>query len=289
MCGEEDFAALLGSAYFASLHDVGESQMRHSFLKTLRFSTMLFLIVVMPFRAAAQQWERILIPVLVRNFQGAFGSQWLSELRLHNKSTKDIEALYARCEISIPCSESFTIPAGTTIQDPIPYTYDGGPVGWMLYVPVTDADALEYSLRLYDSAHADVSAGTEIPVVREGRLRFGRTSLILPRFNPAFRETLRVYQVDRENPVPFSIRFWDDSSEQLLLSLELEAFGTGSATLPLQPGQIEIPGLRERFPELRSVPALRIEVEPLDNGLRYWTFVSVTNNVNQQVTTVSPQ
>jgi hypothetical protein len=35
-------------------------------------------------------------------------------------------------------------------------------------------------------------------------------------------------------------------------------------------------------------PALRIEVEPLTPGSRFWAFVSITNNDTQRVTLVTP-
>lgn len=34
---------------------------------------------------------------------------------------------------------------------------------------------------------------------------------------------------------------------------------------------------------------VRAEIEPLTEGLRYWAFVSVTNNETQHVTTITPQ
>ncbi|HEX9160465.1 MAG TPA: hypothetical protein VF980_02060 [Thermoanaerobaculia bacterium] len=39
----------------------------------------------------------------------------------------------------------------------------------------------------------------------------------------------------------------------------------------------------------RATAAMRIDVDPLTTGSRYWTFVSITNNDTQRVTLVSPQ
>lgn len=38
-----------------------------------------------------------------------------------------------------------------------------------------------------------------------------------------------------------------------------------------------------------SSPFVRVEVEPLGEGARFWAFVSVTNNETQHVTLITPQ
>ena len=44
----------------------------------------------------------------------------------------------------------------------------------------------------------------------------------------------------------------------------------------------------QKDPVLGAVPLLRIEVTPVTPGLRFWTFVSVTNNETQHVTLITP-
>ncbi len=39
--------------------------------------------------------------------------------------------------------------------------------------------------------------------------------------------------------------------------------------------------------ELHDAQKVRIEIEPQTTGIRYWAFVSVTNNETQQITTLS--
>ena len=43
------------------------------------------------------------------------------------------------------------------------------------------------------------------------------------------------------------------------------------------------------LPELSAADRIRIEVTPLVTGLRFWSYVSVTNNETQHVTTISPE
>jgi hypothetical protein len=40
--------------------------------------------------------------------------------------------------------------------------------------------------------------------------------------------------------------------------------------------------------ELADVPRVRVDVEAVSAGLRFWAFASVTNNATQHVTVVTP-
>jgi hypothetical protein len=58
---------------------------------------------------------------------------------------------------------------------------------------------------------------------------------------------------------------------------------------PRWPAYAELPAISALLPALGQTARIRIEVEPLTPGLVFWTFVSVTNNSTQQVTTITPQ
>jgi hypothetical protein len=42
------------------------------------------------------------------------------------------------------------------------------------------------------------------------------------------------------------------------------------------------------LPEVRGVETIRVEISPQTPGMRYWAFVSVTNNETQHVTNIAP-
>ena len=58
--------------------------------------------------------------------------------------------------------------------------------------------------------------------------------------------------------------------------------------LSFTPSSIARGGI-EAEPALAGVTSMRIEVVPLTPNLRFWAFVSITNNETQEVTIVSPQ
>jgi hypothetical protein len=45
----------------------------------------------------------------------------------------------------------------------------------------------------------------------------------------------------------------------------------------------------EGLPELAGETTIWVEVAPIRPGLRIWALMSVTNNVTQQVTIITPQ
>jgi hypothetical protein len=53
-------------------------------------------------------------------------------------------------------------------------------------------------------------------------------------------------------------------------------------------GYASIGQFTDAFPQLNGLDKVRVEVTPLTEGLRFWTFVSITNNETQHVTTITP-
>jgi hypothetical protein len=54
------------------------------------------------------------------------------------------------------------------------------------------------------------------------------------------------------------------------------------------PGHARITDLVSAYPVLTGVERLRIEIEPLTPDVRFWAFVSTTNNETQHVTVTLP-
>jgi hypothetical protein len=76
----------------------------------------------------------------------------------------------------------------------------------------------------------------------------------------------------------------------LLMTFVTRAVAAESGTFRVHPGYAEYTGLNDLLRlEIPLPPNVRIDVEPLTAGSRYWAFVSITNNDTQRVTTVTPQ
>jgi hypothetical protein len=88
---------------------------------------------------------------------------------------------------------------------------------------------------------------------------------------------IRVYANDETEPRAHVVR---------TLSVQTGETVT-DASLPLVPAYLQLdPGT---LGSLEGASTIRVEVEPLDAGLRLWSFVSVTNNQTHHVTTFSAQ
>ena len=126
--------------------------------------------------------------------------------------------------------------------------------------------------------------GTQIPVVPETAALRQRIELLSVAIAPPFRSMLRIYDFD------------PDSSHAVLVSIFLPGPNHGilldTRLLPMAqpadphtfPGyaQLDLSYLADRAREVQ------VEVAPATDGLRFWAFVSTTNNQTQRVTLSTP-
>lgn len=237
-----------------------------------------------------EKWRRILLPLAREYVPGANGSVWRTVTTMLIRSPVEIEIHPGPCDrIVDPC---FPLELQRPIDvGPLIYTQENG--GQFLYVRPEDEEKLFFNTRIYDEARLAQTAGAEIPVVREHELRTTTISLNGIPLAPQYRHTLRVYDADaRENArVLIHVYAGDEAAPRLSVVRSLarspEMFEVTSARLPTHPSYLEL-NPRDLV-ALDGVDTFRIEVEPVDAGLRFWAFVSVTNNETHHVTTVTPQ
>lgn len=231
--------------------------------------------------------ERILLPVVIRRpVEGAFGSRWETLLTIRNASDEPLIYFPADCPVMPPVPEKFcvqnirpTIPPTTTKRiDPL----NGGPLFLNVAKPLADRTFVQ--LRVRDTSREAESFGTEIPVVRVADMltRDGQI-LDIPQ-DPRFRLMFRLYTDVVRFESQIRVRFVNERSErnqELVFTIPPHP-GTG----PNNPEGIQSPGLYRQI-AIQDAGTIRIEIEPLDPGVRYWAFVSVTNNDTQQITTLT--
>ena len=246
-----------------------------------------------------ENYERILIPLIVSTSSGAFGSIWQTELRAFSDSDADIRLfpqLY-HCPITCDPPPAFGFPLPKRgMQYVRPDVGSGGAVqGVLLYTRRGHGDLLHMNLVVRDLSREATSAGTEVPVVRESELRTGKLHLMNVRLDSRFRHALRIYDADARDDAAVRVRLLDPIFGQLLwektarFTVDRSVSAGPFTELPARPGYIAIGGITDNLPELPNVRELRLEIEPLTAGLRYWAFVSTTNNATQQVTLITPQ
>jgi len=225
--------------------------------------------------------EQYLLPVFVEPVKGAFGSEFRTELRGLNTSPNqpiDLWGLEIACRFTPPvCNwleESMVqlqpIVGGADLLD---YSvYQTGTPGRFLEVPRERVEDLSLTLRVYDTSRSAENRGTEIPIVRTSDFRRKPFALLgVPR-DPRFRNTLRLYATG-----PTTVRVSND--------VDFEPH-----TLTLPAGEHVFDPAYAQFTNFPTGNgAMRVYIEPAENGPAVWGFISVTNNDTQHITTITPR
>ena len=244
------------------------------------------------FVGSAQSWRRILLPLTATNIPGANGSLWKSDITALIRSESQIEVTPG------PCDRIIVLCPGLPLNQP----FDAGPQfvndltvpgGQFVYVRDVNEDKIRFNMRVYDVSRLTETAGAEIPIVREHEFTSGTITLLGIPSAPQYRHTLRVYEADAREGARVLIRVWanDEPTPRtaVVRTLEVSPINTQvtPALLPTHPSYLQL-DLRQLV-TLSGQDLVRIEVEPLDSGMRIWSFVSITNNDTHHVTTVTPQ
>ncbi|HEX7419656.1 MAG TPA: IPT/TIG domain-containing protein [Thermoanaerobaculia bacterium] len=239
-------------------------------------------------------YERILLPIYLEvPAPGSNGSVWQTQLFLRNNGANAITLAPWVCPLGALCIPQFpltrTLQPSETLID-LPRLLQQSNVARLLYVNSAGADDLSAGLRLNETSR-EADAGTEIPVVRDAALR--KTAIHLhniPR-GTNFRAMLRVYELGVDD-ARFHVRVFEEGSGvdngALLSEFDLRAVAPETGSFRMHPAYAES-ALALTVPPDLATTTVRVDVEPLTTGSRYWAFVSITTNDTQRVTLVTPQ
>ncbi|HET7437131.1 MAG TPA: hypothetical protein VFN10_20655 [Thermoanaerobaculia bacterium] len=246
-------------------------------------ATILMALAATPWALAQEQpaLERILVPVLYPPTAGAFDSLWTTELAIRNNGNEI--AFFTPIFCGGVCGGVTTLdPGASGFIKPL-LSADGFRGGAFLYVDRKHASDISLALRAQDLSRQAETWGTEIPLVRESELRSGTTVLLNVPLDTRFRQTLRLYHGEA-TAVPMRVRLLSASNEVIAETI----VNVPAATGQFIPGYAEIGAFRSAFPTVGNDAAIHVEVRPLID-VRYWAFITITNNATQHVTTVTPQ
>jgi hypothetical protein len=230
------------------------------------------------------EWHAVLIPLIGPDAPGLNGSLWRTEVTalVSADASPDVRL----CGLSPACG---TVPLPVrvpfNVQQTLPQYFSGG-LGHIIYVRPADEPNLHINSRVYDVSRSEQTAGAEIPIVREREFRSTRVSLVGIPVAPQYRHTLRVYALDAQGsePVRVSVYAGDETTPR---ATNVFPLFVGEQVLtpmrPATPGVIQLD--LQQFVNLTGVETIRVDVEPVNAGLRLWSFVSVTNNDTHHVTT----
>lgn len=238
-------------------------------------------------------YQRILLPIYLESpVPGSSGSLWKTQLWLRNNGSVPITLAPWTCPRGALCVPTFPLtrqlqPDETLLNLPV---IPQANAGRLLYVSRDNAGDLSAGLRLFEASRSQSDAGTEIPIVREDKFLTKASHFhSVPLYN-LFRVNVRIYEMgvdDAQFQVSVSEETEGTSNAGPLRTDVVHAIAPESGTFREHPG----------YGEFTSWPALatanpvnvRIDVQPLTAGSRYWAFVSITNNDTQRVTLVTPQ
>jgi hypothetical protein len=250
--------------------------------------------------AGRENFVQYLVPITSRNVPGAHGSLWTSELVVHNAAP--LTAYLFGCDPIHPAWSTWDpcwpLQPGQTVK----LRLNMGRAreeGAFIHVPRPLARQIDFQLRSRDLSRESEGWGAEVPVVPLEAFRPPRTSgmpdpirlLNIP-VDPRYRATLRVYGGDGFAGEA-RIDTHAQSDGRLLESRVITLAGTteGSTLFPGYAQFDPVTAVIRSSGESAVVMKIETEFPIIANPPQWaplWAFVSITNNVTQEVTVITP-
>lgn len=270
--------------------------------RALAVLTLFLLTTANLFAADPAGYERVLVPVMLRSpIPGIAGSLWVTELSVRNESSNPVDIFQHECEYTCECitiacrPEDPTPPQTSFVFRPTRDTRNLSNPGVFMYIGRSAAADVALQLRVRDLSRSALSLGTELPLIRESDMKTHALHLLNIPTDVRFRQHLRIYAITNAGEsADVAVRVEDDAGTILaertvaLASVTVPDFAPAGHPTGV-PSYGEIPYLTTAIPQPVTTSSFHVSIEPITPGLRYWAFVSVTNNDTQEVTTVTPQ
>ncbi|HEV7768749.1 MAG TPA: IPT/TIG domain-containing protein [Thermoanaerobaculia bacterium] len=239
-------------------------------------------------------YEAVMLPLYFDGvLPGAHGSEWTTSLWALNNGTDDVRIAPWTCAAGSVCAAAYpwtySLGAKKSLRELSPLAANDGNPSRMLYLSQAGADEVSFSLRFADRSRGLIDAGIDLPVIREREALHGNAHLFSVPLNGSFRVMLRLYEM-REASARFRVTIYPQSElDELPIHIEEIATTVADGAFPEKAGyaQLDVTALLRLE---KTWPAtVRIEITPLTEGSRFWSFASVTSNDTQIVTLVTPQ
>ena len=230
--------------------------------------------------------ERWMLPVAgLDPVSGSLESSWQIEAWLGNPTDRPIRQMAIL---------SYGIDFWLIGPGEISYVYaspriEGGPA--FLYIDSQNGKRMNRSLRVRDTSRTSGALGVSIPIVTPEDLYDGKLELLDVPVHGSHRIMLRIYDFAGEygRSAHISVRSMESWRNREIASgwVSTTRSDNPDEPYPQSPGYAQI-DLTSMFPEILGYDSVRIDVEsPFIPGL--WAFATVTHNVSQEVTVVTPK
>jgi hypothetical protein len=237
------------------------------------------------------KYEQALVPMyFLQLLQGANGSLWQTEFTGRNGGSSPALAFQTSGDGIVPTS----LAGGQVFRIRPKHDYQNlSNPGVFLYVDKEHAADVSYTLRLREWSQP--SDFIELPVVRERDFTSSTTQFLEVPTTSATRAHLRIYGASSPNGRgDLLVRIFSIDGVKLFERAVSLTPADGASVLPDESTFADNPAYAElaNLTELANVTGrgnVRVEIEPVTAGLRYWSFISLTNNATQRVSTITPQ
>lgn len=237
---------------------------------------------------------RVLLPVYFDGIlKGAYGSEWATSLWIRNNGEEAVHLAPWSCSDGAECGSNpstFALSPNRSLRGLAPAESIGGNPSRLLYVSQDGAADVSFNLHFADQSRGAVDAGIDIPVIRDDEALAGTAQLFNVPVRPAYRALMRLYEMGDVASSRFRVTIYPQSDADVapLVTQELTITRPqGSFAAQAGFAQLDVTGLLQA--SNGSPDTVRVEITPLTEGSRYWSFVSLTNNDTQIVTLVTPQ
>lgn len=241
------------------------------------------LVLTLPL--AAQEYEQLVLPVAPSLVFCAYESRYETRLVAYNDDAASLSRVCEsdRCHELQPKSGREITNAETA----------GSPLPVFLYVPKETAEKMRMSLVVEASNrdHLEARGFTELPIIRASEFTEGRLQLVGLRMDPGFRQTVRMFGLDGQMSGYVNMRVFKLNSNELLFEwpfyvgpISNEMTSDGKQMRPAFGMECDISAYLHSYGQ-----KVRIDLESMTPGLKYWAFISVTNNTTQHFYTVLPR
>ncbi|MFP5246636.1 MAG: hypothetical protein ACLGH0_08070 [Thermoanaerobaculia bacterium] len=251
-------------------------------MKRTVVSGTLLLVFALPVFAA--DYEQVMLPIAPSVVHCAYESRYETRLMAYNGDEVALGRL---------CTEGRCRDVNPNTGTEISGDFAGGlPLPAFVYVPKEIAAGMRMSLVVESSERSrlDERAYTELPIVRASDFREGKMQLIGVRMDPEFRQTIRMYGLDGTQSSNVMMRVFSlETGEKVHECIHYIGPLTSETTaegLQLRPAFGMECDMSEHVPAYGQ--KVRIELESMTPGLKYWAFMSITNNKTQHFYTVLP-
>jgi hypothetical protein len=263
-----------------------------------RIAAVLFALVTATsvFAQAPAGFTRVLFPIVSYDeIRGANGSRWRTELAVVNIGTEPAQLAAPHACINCATGGGRSLRPNLT-YDIVPIEGRDGIPGAFLFIDEDQAENVRVGINVRDVSRQEDNLGVQIPVVRENEFRERIELLRIPR-DARYRYHLRIYSLQSGD---VTVRTFEESSAIPNAETGVpDDLQLGVSTLNLRNTARQFVTSYPSFGEITTIPGLsggddgddddfvRIDVTA-GPGMRVWAFLTITNNVSQEVTVVSP-